>query len=527
MAYTAKAYADESHKLTTPPNAQGEIIFSTIYQDIYDFVYDHEKQEARPLFTHELQMDVCKSVLNQFSEEAVQESNMFRIMNICDLLYLLKKASSKSGQNAEGFQTIYVAEAMIERDQYEFHLNLGCETHEELDATKYCSLSQVRRWSYTVCDHCCVDLGISLIPGKHIPIETALPEVKIEEPEPEDYDDDRDRDRDRKYYKYSSYSSRSKKLSLSDYGGYSKNDREPVKIKQEKEDDGYGFGNRDRFASSSSQFQDTNFDPTIKIKQEFGDDNVQEQKGRFHDESPDRFNNTDRDRFDDKSRDPFDNRPRQDNTFGSSSRDHFDNKSNDRFQSDLRNVISSNRTFKYGSSYNRRDRSRSRDREWNRRRRSPTPDWDNPTRSPSRERYGSYSRRSRSRERMRRRRSSSSDWDKPKRSPSSDWDKKDKRSSSRDRQYRRRRSYSRDRDYGKNKTVYVRDSDEDSNNSRERFYNQVYREYNRTNVQDARSGVNRIKKEPSEDSSDRNKWSRNDRVPDKNYITIKKEPDFY
>lgn len=33
----------------------------------------------------------------------------------------------------------------------------------------HCSLSCVRRWGYIIMDHCCKDLGIRLVPGRHCP----------------------------------------------------------------------------------------------------------------------------------------------------------------------------------------------------------------------------------------------------------------------------------------------------------------------------------------------------------------------
>lgn len=34
---------------------------------------------------------------------------------------------------------------------------------------QFCSLSTVQRWVYLICDHCCGDLNIDMVPGLHCP----------------------------------------------------------------------------------------------------------------------------------------------------------------------------------------------------------------------------------------------------------------------------------------------------------------------------------------------------------------------
>lgn len=53
------------------------------------------------------------------------------------------------------------------------------QMHQVSTVEHYCSLSVVVRMAYVLCNNCCGDLGIELIPGKHIP-STSVP-VKVKE----------------------------------------------------------------------------------------------------------------------------------------------------------------------------------------------------------------------------------------------------------------------------------------------------------------------------------------------------------
>lgn len=262
MAYTAKLYSDETHRLPPPPNAEGEIFFTTIFQEFYDFIYDNEKQQLRPLFTHSNQLDACKSILNLFAAESDQDGIMFNVLNIVDLLFLLKKSTAKC-QNADGFPTPHIAEAMIDRDQYEFHLNLGCEKHEELETPKFCSLSQVKRYAYTICDHCCLDIGVPLVSGKHIPLESVVPVDRSNITF--DYDDEYDDDRKSDAYTFAS----SSKFSTSDFGVFHRD--KGARNKHSREDRGsrnnsYGDRNKNRSKDTFPDFESTdNFNDTSRF----------------------------------------------------------------------------------------------------------------------------------------------------------------------------------------------------------------------------------------------------------------------
>lgn len=62
----------------------------------------------------------------------------------------------------------------LERDVYEYAINVSCEVHEELAVQNNCSKSIVTRMAYIICDHCCADLNIELRPGKHVPFNARV-----------------------------------------------------------------------------------------------------------------------------------------------------------------------------------------------------------------------------------------------------------------------------------------------------------------------------------------------------------------
>lgn len=98
----------------------------------------------------------------------------------------------------------------VERDSYDATPNISCDFHENEDATRYCSLSYVRRWFYLFADHICEKIGVSLVPGKHLPSNAQLPGPAAQFQD-NPFDEERKRDRDDDY----SYAS-------STHTGYSK-----------------------------------------------------------------------------------------------------------------------------------------------------------------------------------------------------------------------------------------------------------------------------------------------------------------
>lgn len=60
-------------------------------------------------------------------------------------------------------------------------MRLPFQFHDEKDCSKYCCLSDVKRWAYVLSENLCLDLKISLVEGKHFPngVETPVPQQLV------------------------------------------------------------------------------------------------------------------------------------------------------------------------------------------------------------------------------------------------------------------------------------------------------------------------------------------------------------
>lgn len=89
------------------------------------------------------------------------------------------------------FPSVTLALIEFERDVYEYTTNISCsvsviciwsyntikrqfKVHEALGAQNQCSKSFVTRMAYIICDHCCQDMNIELIPGQHVAINAKV-----------------------------------------------------------------------------------------------------------------------------------------------------------------------------------------------------------------------------------------------------------------------------------------------------------------------------------------------------------------
>lgn len=182
MKYEAKKFSEETHNLPPPPNAQGEISMSYIYKKIHHFCYDFEKNEVRPVFTVDNHIPIVDEILKYMASEAGDDiPEIVDVLSLRDVFFNLKNATwNYGGCVTEDFPTIHIAQKHIDRDPYEYNSGIGCELHETLDHSKFCSVSLVKRWAFMFSDHCAVDMGIRLIPGVHVPIKALIPVVKTE-----------------------------------------------------------------------------------------------------------------------------------------------------------------------------------------------------------------------------------------------------------------------------------------------------------------------------------------------------------
>lgn len=128
------------------------------------------------IFTLTRNVNMIESVLDQLSD--FQWRQTFDVFDFELLFYQLKNKVS----NQKIPMTI--TNTFVEQDRYDTLENISCDFHEKEDVTRHCALSCVRRWCFLLGDHICMNLGIKLIAGVHVPANAAL------DPQPVPPDDD-------------------------------------------------------------------------------------------------------------------------------------------------------------------------------------------------------------------------------------------------------------------------------------------------------------------------------------------------
>ncbi|XP_052869742.1 protein maelstrom homolog isoform X2 [Anopheles cruzii] len=139
MAYLAMKHAEEDHQLPVPPNAKGETDLNMITSLLLSFLGQDGSGELPMLFTD--RDDVAK----------------------------LKCSTESFGLDVKLFGSVHRAQQLITRDIYDYTAGIACDDHEAMDNVKNCPLSRCVRWAYVIADNCCLDLGIDLQPGRHVP----------------------------------------------------------------------------------------------------------------------------------------------------------------------------------------------------------------------------------------------------------------------------------------------------------------------------------------------------------------------
>lgn len=166
--FEADKLSAETHQIPVPPEEfGGETDYYKILTNVKRFVMGMNGKDLYPYYTHPNSIDAVKSVLSKLQED-FSDKIEFRIYPLTRLFFELRNACVTI-PGGQGFPAFSLAERELDRDVFNFTRGISCDFHEETDAIPYCSLSCVKRWSFLIMDHCCLDLGIELIPGQHCP----------------------------------------------------------------------------------------------------------------------------------------------------------------------------------------------------------------------------------------------------------------------------------------------------------------------------------------------------------------------
>lgn len=167
----------------------GDKNLANIYNEILNFLRDDDTGSSYPpVYTHRDCIHIIESVLEFLKADIGANNVELKIYPIQYLFYIMKEATCDIGE-LEKPSSFYITDAYFERDFFEFQIGIGCQYHEDIDKSKYCTQSYVTRWGYMFSDYMCRDLAIPLVPGRHCPINTNLNAIITPAPS-RNYDDE-------------------------------------------------------------------------------------------------------------------------------------------------------------------------------------------------------------------------------------------------------------------------------------------------------------------------------------------------
>lgn len=168
MAYDAQQHSESDHQLPIPPNAMGEKDNDEIILKLFSFLSQQEKMP--PLFTETTEIKMVENILKGILNQGSMDENTLLVCPLSEMFFQLKNATETFGLDIKTFPSVHIAQAIIQKDVYEYTKDISCDVHEDKGNGKYCALSRCVRWAYIISDSCCLDLSIEMKPGRHLPM---------------------------------------------------------------------------------------------------------------------------------------------------------------------------------------------------------------------------------------------------------------------------------------------------------------------------------------------------------------------
>ncbi|KAL0878700.1 hypothetical protein ABMA27_003755 [Loxostege sticticalis] len=132
---------------------------------IVDYLKQHETNAGMPpLYTMPDKVAPVQNFILQMCAKSGEDDSIFRIYKLDTLFYTLL-----NGISEEGFPRESLALAELKKDAFKYTPQLGCEHHEATDKSLECTTSRTKRWAFTILDRCCLEVGVEMLPGKHVP----------------------------------------------------------------------------------------------------------------------------------------------------------------------------------------------------------------------------------------------------------------------------------------------------------------------------------------------------------------------
>ncbi|KAG7302299.1 hypothetical protein JYU34_013795 [Plutella xylostella] len=155
------------------PDPDGRTNYVKVIANIMDYlrVQDAGGRTVLPaIYSMPDKVPPIQNFVQQLSIRASQDETVFRIYRLDTLFYHLINAIRT--RDDEGFPKESLALAQLKKDSFRYNPGLACEHHETTgtdDKAVECTKSRVKRWAFTVLDHCCPVAGLDVRPGSHVP----------------------------------------------------------------------------------------------------------------------------------------------------------------------------------------------------------------------------------------------------------------------------------------------------------------------------------------------------------------------
>lgn len=171
LGYTREAIeiSDATHKLTENM-IEGENDFAVMYNKLVQFLRNNEKKTGKlpPIYTTSKMANIVPCLLERLTQAADVPEDTFTLYS---LEYLFGTMMTYINTKFAGITNPHlIASSELEKDSFSYSPNLECDFHKTIaDSSIHCSLSIIRQWVFAICDFCCNEFKVTMIPGIHLP----------------------------------------------------------------------------------------------------------------------------------------------------------------------------------------------------------------------------------------------------------------------------------------------------------------------------------------------------------------------
>ncbi|VEN46933.1 unnamed protein product [Callosobruchus maculatus] len=171
----AKIMANETHQIDPPTYGDDDYNIEEVFYDLKKFLETRLVGSKRlpVLYTHAKQMKMVQQVLDTWCDD-FGERLLFQVYNLQYMFRVLRNAVARSNM----WSSDTFSDRVIEMDKFAYSKGICCAYHDVTSVPHQCSRSVVVRYAYTICDNCCGDIDIPLVPGHHVPHSSKVPRLR-------------------------------------------------------------------------------------------------------------------------------------------------------------------------------------------------------------------------------------------------------------------------------------------------------------------------------------------------------------